>query len=93
MTRISTIVCIVAVAWTVKAAQDPQFNLQVDATIVSVNVQVMDVASGHVVTTLKKEDFSIYEDGRPQDIRNFSPTDEPYNILVMFDCTSSIKNQ
>ena len=92
MARLSTIVCIVLVTLTA-AAQDPQFNLLVDVPIVSVNVQVQDPVTGHTITTLKKEDFAIYEDGRPQDIRNFSPADEPYNILVMFDCTGSIKNQ
>src|SRR5215510_10665521 len=92
MARLSTIACIVLITLTA-AAQDPQFNLLVDVPIVSVNVQVQDPVTGHPITTLKRDDFAVYEDGRPQDIRNFSPADEPYNILVMFDCTGSIKNQ
>src|SRR5205085_7620822 len=78
---------------TAVAAQEIPFTLQVDVPIVSVNIQAQDPITGRAVTNLTKEDFTVFEDGKPQTIRNFSPADDPYNILVMFDCTGSIRNQ
>jgi len=45
------------------------------------------------VTTLTKDDFRLYEDGVPQEIRHFASTEAPYKILAMFDCTGSLSDQ
>jgi VWFA-related protein len=69
------------------AAQEP-FVLKVDVSLVTIDVVVTD-AAGRAVTTLTKDDFSIYEDGRPQEIRHFAPVDSPYSVLLLFDCSTS----
>ncbi len=56
------------------ASQTPTFKLQVD--FVEVDAIVTD-ARGNYVRDLKKEDFQIFEDGKPQAITNFAPIDIP----------------
>lgn len=46
---------------------------------------------GRFVTDLAKDDFKIFEDGRPQVITNFSKqTDLPLNIALLIDTSSSV---
>jgi len=68
-------------------AQDP-FIVKVDVSLVTVDVVVSDSA-GRPVTTLIKDDFEVYEDGKLQEIRSFEPVDSPYGILLLFDCSTS----
>jgi VWFA-related protein len=56
------------------ASQTPTFKVQVD--FVEVDAIVTD-ARGNYVHELKKEDFQIFEDGKPQPITNFAPVDIP----------------
>jgi VWFA-related protein len=59
------------------AADTPEMNthessvpLQVRSSVVPVRVVVRD-SGGKVVGTLRREDFQIFEDGKPQEISNF----------------------
>ena len=56
------------------APQTPTFRVSVD--YVEVDALVTD-ARGNYVRDLKKEDFQIFEDGKPQTIANFVPIDVP----------------
>jgi VWFA-related protein len=56
------------------ATQTPTFKLQVD--FVEVDAIVLD-ARGNYVRDLKKEDFQVFEDGKPQTVSNFLPIDVP----------------
>jgi VWFA-related protein len=56
------------------AAQGPTFKVQVD--YVEVDVLVTD-ARGNYVRDLKKEDFQVFEDGKPQSVTNFAFVDIP----------------
>jgi len=55
-------------------SQTPTFKVQVD--FIEVDAIVTD-ARGNYVRDLKKEDFQIFEDGKPQTITNFAPVDIP----------------
>src|SRR5215510_3824810 len=55
-------------------SQTPTFKVQVD--FIEVDAIVTD-ARGNYVHDLKKEDFQIFEDGKPQGITNFAPIDIP----------------
>src|SRR5262252_4026526 len=68
-------------------AQEP-FKFEVDVSLVTVDVVVSDSA-GRPVTTLTKDDFEVYEDGKLQEIRSFEPVDSPYGVLLLFDCSTS----
>ncbi len=43
---------------------------RIDVTVINVDVMVTDRA-GHPVSGLTREDFEVFEDGRPQKITNF----------------------
>jgi Ca-activated chloride channel homolog len=75
------------VALYVVAAQDP-YTLKVEVPVVSVDVTVTD-AGDAMVNDLTKNDFQIFEDGVPQEIRFFSPVSAPYNVFLLFDRSGS----
>src|ERR1700704_1875928 len=56
------------------APQTPTFKVQVD--FVEVDAIVTD-ARGNYVRDLTKEDFQLFEDGKPQPITNFASIDVP----------------
>src|SRR5262245_5122899 len=80
----------VSAAWL--AAQEPVYTLKVNVPLVTVDVAVFDTAN-RPLTALSVEDFRVYEDGVPQQIRNFSSVSTAYNILLLFDRSGSTENQ
>src|SRR5205823_14674011 len=66
--------------------------LHVESNNIVVDVSVTDSANRPVLS-LSKDDFSIYEDGRLQELRGFYSADTPCNILLLFDRSSSTKEQ
>ena len=60
-----------------------------------VPVVTMDVvattARGDVITGLKKENFSLLEDGVPQTITNFGPTEAPITMVVLMEFSSALR--
>src|SRR5438876_3263351 len=64
----------VPIAGQAPAPQGPTFKVQVD--YVEVDVLVTD-DRGTLVRDLKKEDFRVLEDGKPQNIATFSIVDIP----------------
>lgn len=71
-------------------AQDSSLTLRVDVRLVSVDVGVQD-ATGHPMTNLAQEDFTLYEDGERREIKNFSSVETPYRVLALFDCSGSTR--
>lgn len=53
------------------AAQDNGFVLKVHSDLVLTNVVVKDAKTGEFIHGLKESDFSIYENGKPQQISTF----------------------
>jgi VWFA-related protein len=84
-------ICIAAcIAAACVVAQDVATTIRVDVPLVSVDVGVFD-AAGHPVANLTQEDFQVFEDGEPREIKHFFPVETPYNILALFDCTGSTR--
>jgi VWFA-related protein len=63
---------------------DSQAAISVDVPLVNVDVVVTD-NRGNFVTGLKKQHFRILEDGVPQTVSNFAPTDAPITIVVLIE--------
>jgi len=80
----------VSASWV--AAQEPVYTIRVDVPMVFVDVAVFD-SNNKPVTSLRMEDFLIFENGVQQEIRNFSPVATPYNILLLFDRSGSTQSQ
>src|SRR5262245_59505239 len=73
-------------------AQDAPYILKVDVSTVSLDVAVFN-PTGEPVTDLAKQDFAVYEDGRPQEIQSFASSTNPYNILLVVDRSGSMRSQ
>lgn len=64
--------------------QPPEFAISVEVPLVTVDV-VPTTNSGDFIPGLKKENFRILEDGVPQTITNFSPTEAPITIVLLVE--------
>ena len=64
--------------------QPPQggVTITVDVPIVTVDV-VATTQHGDIIPGLKKENFRILDDGVPQTVTNFAPTDAPITMVVL----------
>lgn len=69
------------------ASQKPQeagVAIAVDVPIVTLDV-VATTQHGDILTGLKKENFRILDEGVPQTITNFGPTDAPITMVVLME--------
>ena len=71
---------------------DASKPLKVDVDVVLVPVTVTDAMS-HPVNTLKKQDFALYEEDKPQEIRYFSTEDAPISVAVLLDVSKSMTDK
>ena len=68
--------------------QPPIFRAGSDAVRVFVTVTDRD---GRLVTTLRREDFEIRDEGKPQPITQFDNTPQPISLVVMLDVSGSMQ--
>lgn len=73
-----------------QTAEPDEFK-KTDKTLVSVPVVVSD-REGHYIPGLKREDFTVYQDGVKQNIAFFATYDEPLNIALLLDTSGSTEN-
>src|SRR5262245_7282451 len=72
-------------------AQDPP-TIKVDVDIVNVLASVRD-KRGALVPNLQKSDFTVFEDGKTQEIKYFAKdTDVPLTIGLLVDVSGSQRN-
>lgn len=64
--------------------------LVVDTQLIPIPVVVRDRA-GRPVSNLRADSFTVYEDGRPQRITNFSTSDAPFEIALVLDTSGSTR--
>ena len=69
------------------SAQEPTFKS--GTRVVPVIATVTD-PSGRLVPNLEKEDFSILDNGKPQEISFFLNEVQPFNVVVMLDYSASM---
>jgi len=62
----------------------PQVGISVSVPVVDVDVIVTD-NDGNFLTNLKKDNFRVLEDGKPQQISNFAPTEGPITIVILME--------
>ncbi len=70
---------------------EPDKSQKTNRTLVSVPVSVSD-REGHYISDLRKEDFTLYQDGIEQKISFFAKYDEPLNIALLLDTSVSTKD-
>ena len=69
-----------------------EFSLKVNVDLVVLNLAVVD-ESGKSIANLRREDFSLYENDSPQTITEFLPTEAPFNLALVLDTSSSMKEK
>jgi VWFA-related protein len=62
----------------------PQSSISVESNLVNVDVVVTD-QDGDVLTGLTKSNFRISDDGAPQQITNFAPTEAPITMVILME--------
>ncbi|MBP6005256.1 MAG: VWA domain-containing protein [Pyrinomonadaceae bacterium] len=64
--------------------------IKINTVLLNVPVVVSD-KDGRNITGLKKEDFSVYQEGVKQTIEFFANTEEPLNVAIVVDTSSSVR--
>jgi len=73
--------------------QRSEDTISVDVNLVNILFTVAD-KKGKFVTNLRKDDFKVFEDERPQTITNFSSeTNLPLTIALLVDTSGSIRDK
>jgi VWFA-related protein len=70
--------------------QEPQqggVSISVEVPVVTLDV-VTTTQHGDLITGLKRDNFRIIEDGQPQTITNFAPSDAPLTIVMLMEFSS-----
>jgi VWFA-related protein len=62
-------------------------SITVEVPIVTLDV-VTTTQHGDIISGLKRDNFRIIEDGQPQTITNFAPTDAPLTIVMLMEFSS-----
>jgi len=66
--------------------------MKVDVNLVLVSVTITDPMN-RLVTGLDKENFTVFENKEPQELRTFSSEDAPVSIGVIFDMSGSMSSK
>lgn len=75
-----------------KPDQEAPATIKVDVDLVNILASVRDKRGG-LVANLEKKDFTVLEDGKPQDIKYFAKeTDLPLTIGLLVDVSASQRN-
>jgi Ca-activated chloride channel homolog len=70
--------------------ENGRYTLQRNVDEVVLNVTVLDPQM-HLVTTLTKDDFKVFEDGVPQSITSFQHQDIPVSLGILVDNSGSMR--
>ncbi|MFN2494071.1 MAG: VWA domain-containing protein [Pyrinomonadaceae bacterium] len=82
---------LISVSSTIVRAQEPEDVVRTDVSLVQLNVGVVD-PRGRAITSLSRNDFTVYEDGVKQPILSFEPTDAPFSLVLLLDMSGSTVN-
>jgi VWFA-related protein len=65
--------------------KDPDDIVRVVTSLINIETVVYHKKSGQIVTGLKKENFTILEDGQPKEITFFSTPEAPITVTMVID--------
>ena len=88
--RVFIFFLVLALSGAAAFAQDDD-PVKVDTSIVRVNVGVVDTR-GRPITTLGRNDFSVFEDGIKQQVTRFETTSAPFSVVLLLDMSGSTKS-
>ncbi len=89
--RLLLILLAATTAW----AQEPRpvagEIIKINTDLVVLDAQILRKKGGAVVGSLRRENFTLYEDGVKQEITHFSQDKLPLSILLLLDMSASVK--
>jgi VWFA-related protein len=65
-------------------SKPPEYLISVDSYLVVLDVLVTD-EDGKVLSGLKKENFRVLDNGKPQVINHFAPNEDPITIIILME--------
>ena len=74
-----------------ETAQDQVFRS--GASLVALNVSVLDASGRRFVTDLSRSDFAVFEDGVQQQVSFFESSLVPVDLILMLDTSSSMSDK
>lgn len=77
--------------WASTARGQEDDTVRTETSLVQLNVGVVD-RQGRAVTSLSRNDFTVYEDGVKQPIQSFEPTEAPFSLVMLLDMSGSTVN-
>src|SRR5262249_9257635 len=96
---ISALIVIIGISAVSSGRQNAPADKLSDQTI-SVNVERVNVLftvadkRGRYITDLKREQFRVFEDGKPQQISNFSAESTlPLTVALLIDTSGSVRDR
>ncbi len=70
--------------------EDQDYTIRTTSRLVLLDVSVKDSAGGYV-SGLTKDNFKVYEDGKPQQISQFADADVPVTVGIVVDESGSMR--
>lgn len=70
--------------------QEPAEILRIDSDLVNLNVSVFNRTASNSATALQQKDFSILDNGVPQEITFFAASNAPFDLVLLLDLSGSI---
>src|SRR5687767_1461823 len=80
---------VAAMAGTLTAQNQEGFSFRSGVELINVNATVTD-DGGRFVSGLRKEDFTVYEDGERQEVTHFSNERVPVSLGIVLDASGSM---
>ncbi len=91
----SVLLCLLLLVATTARAQEPKpvanEAIKINTDLVVLDAQILRKKDGAAVTSLKRENFTLYEDGVRQEITHFSQDKLPLSIMLLLDLSASVK--
>lgn len=93
---VASVVAVIAAAATLQGQPPSEdgrsFRFKTGVELINVTATVLD-AGGRFVPGLRKEDFSVYEDGELQQITHFSAERSPVSLGIVLDTSGSMEGE
>jgi VWFA-related protein len=76
--------------WAQNKSEDEEI-LRVDTQVIDVPIVVTD-KTGKPLVNLKQSNFTVFEDGKPQEITDFTATAAPFEVALLLDTSGSTRS-
>jgi Ca-activated chloride channel homolog len=92
VTSIATLTLLAGAAFAVKAQQEAPTVFRTETRVVVCNTTVVD-KSGHLVTDLARDNFTVFENGIQRKITGFKHEDVPVSLGLIIDNSGSMRTK